>query len=182
MAEIQVKSNYAMWFDEFIKVKGKIKEACIYIGLAEDEEGYDFDYTFIPVEENENKMILNFGGSAYYKFVGTKTFENPRLNYRYPLGTYEFTEPDEATRFNYMMLSRLQSDCEYVVGHFSNFCKRKIPESSIANVLWGTTIDRHFAEMYRLYDNFSEEESPQWLTRVQIDEYKNKIKKLVIKE
>lgn len=93
------------------------------------------------------KCFLILGGSANYKFVGTKTFENPRLNYRYPLGTYEFTEPDEDTRFNYMMLSRLQSDCEYVVGHFSNFCKRKIPESSIANVLWGTTIDRHIVFM-----------------------------------
>ncbi|PFG90498.1 hypothetical protein BW154_01585 [Lactococcus lactis] len=81
-----------------------------------------------------------------------------------------------------MMLGRLQSDCEYVVGHLSNFCKRRLSESSINNALWGDSIDRHFAEMYRLYDNFTEEEKPEWLTREQIDIYKYKIKKLVVEK
>lgn len=182
MSEVQVERNYAMWIDDYVKVKGKIKEACVFIGLAEDEEGFDFDYIFIPVEQDRNKTILNFGGSTNYKFVGKKIFENTRLNYRYSLGTYEFTVPDEATRFNYMMLSRLQSDSDYVLGHFSNFCKRSLPESSIINALWGDSINHHFSEMYRLYDSFSEEEKPQWLSRKQIDEYKYKIKKIIIEE
>lgn len=180
MANIKVEKNYAMWFDDFIEVKGKITEACIYIGLTEDEEGFDFDYTFVPVEKDGDQIVLDFVGSSSYKFIGKKTFDNPILNKRYFLGTYEFTEPDETTRFNYMMLSRLQSDCEYVVGHMSNFCKRQLEESTICNHLWGETIEHHFSEMYRLYDNFSDEEKPEWFTREQIDSYKQKIKKLVI--
>lgn len=182
MPEVKKERNYVMWFESFDKEKGKIIESNVYIGLAEDEEGFDFDYAFIPTEAKGNVLTLNFSNTTNYKFIGIKTFENPRLNHRYSLGTYEFIEPDEATRFNYMMLGRLKSDCEYVVGHLSNFCKRKMTESSIANNIWGASIERHFLEMYRLYDQFSKKEKPQWLTREQIDAYKYKIKKLVVEE
>lgn len=181
MPKVKIERNYEMWVDHYISKKEEKIMACIYIGLSE-EMGTDFVYTTIPLEKDGNHMILHFENSTDYKFIGIKTFENLRLNYRYPLGTYEFTEPDEATRFNYMMLSRLQSDCEYVVGHLSNFCKRKLSEDTINNYLWGETIEYHFSEMYRLYDNFNEEEKPEWLARDKIDEYKFKIKKLVLEE
>lgn len=181
MPNVKIEKNYAMWIDHYISKNEEKNMACIYIGLAE-EMGTDYYYTNIPLENDGDNMILHFENSTNYKFIGIKTFENPRLNYRYSLGAYEFIEPDEKTRFNYMMLGRLQSDCEYVVGHLSNFCKRRLSESSINNALWGDSIDRHFTEMYRLYDNFTEEEKPEWLTREQIDEYKFKIKKLVLEE
>lgn len=181
MSKVKNEKSYEMWFESFEKENGQICGADIYIGLAEDEEGFDFDYIFISVESVGDALTLDFGSSTNYKFIGTKTFEKIKINRRYPLGTYEFEEPDEATRFNYMMLSRLKMDCDYVVGHLSNFCRNKLSEETISNHIWGESIQRHFSEMYKLYDNFLEDEKPEWLTREEIDDYKFKIQRLVKK-
>lgn len=167
--------------DHYIIKKEEKIMACIYIGLSE-EMGTDFDYTNIPLEKDGDNMILHFENSTNHKFIGIKTFEKLRFNYRYTLGMYEFTESDEATCFNYMMLSRLQSDCEYVVGHLSNFCKRRLSEGTINNYLWGDTIEYHFAEMYRLYDNFNEKKSLSGLQDSKLMNTNLKLKKLVLEE
>lgn len=64
-------------------------------------------------------------------------------------------------RFRYMLLSRLEMDCEYYLG-YGNRNERK---------LWGGNVRDHIWYMKELWHNFPEGEKPQWLSLEQIEEY-----------
>lgn len=64
-------------------------------------------------------------------------------------------------KFRYMLLGHLQADCEYYLG-FGNRNPGRV---------WSGDEERQLEYMTRLYDSFTEEEKPQWLTREQILEY-----------
>ena len=68
-------------------------------------------------------------------------------------------------KFNYMLLSRLQRDCEYFLGHGN----RSI------NHLWAITIDEHIKKMKDLYELLPEK--PEWCTLEQILDYQLKMTK-----
>ena len=59
------------------------------------------------------------------------------------------------------MLSRLKMDCDYYLGTYG------------CTSLWGVTIQKHIAEMRRLYDFVPEK--PEWLTIEDIDEYERRM-------
>lgn len=63
--------------------------------------------------------------------------------------------------FRYMLLGRLQSDCEY----YLNYGNRN------TNRLWAGDESRQIKLMKRLHDSFSEEEKPEWLTMEEIIAY-----------
>lgn len=69
-------------------------------------------------------------------------------------------------KYNYMLLSRLKSDCDYFLGHGLRNEKH----------LWAGSVDRQIAKMRELYNMFSDDEKPEWLTIDQIDEYERKMK------
>lgn len=69
-------------------------------------------------------------------------------------------------RFNYMMLDRLRSDCDYFLGNGHRNLNR----------LWNDNIDAHITEMKRLYNNFPEDGKPQWLPYDKILEYETEMK------
>ena len=62
-------------------------------------------------------------------------------------------------RFNYMMLDRLKSDCEYYLGYGG---RNK-------NSLWAHDEQAQIDKMRELYDSLKIK--PEWLTMDQIDEY-----------
>ena len=67
-------------------------------------------------------------------------------------------------RYNYMLLNRLQNDCEYYLGHGggdANHC------------LWAHDEQKQIDKMRELYDLLPIK--PEWLTREQIDEYAAKM-------
>jgi len=67
----------------------------------------------------------------------------------------------EPNRFNYIMLDRLRSDCDYYLG-YGNRCK---------NRLCYDDEQKHIDKMKELYDSFPEGEKPEWLTYEQILDY-----------
>lgn len=73
---------------------------------------------------------------------------------------FEYTSEDT---FHYMMLSRLQSDCEY----FLNWGFGSI------DAIWGLTIKSHINEMKRLW--FILPIQPEWLLYSQILEYEQRM-------
>lgn len=73
-------------------------------------------------------------------------------------------EPSEAEKFSYMMLSRLQSDVEYYLGH-GNRNERH---------LRGESVDAHIAEMKRLWNSLKVK--PEWLSMEDILEYEKNMK------
>ena len=62
--------------------------------------------------------------------------------------------------FNYMMLDRLKSDCEYYLGYGGRNAKQS---------LWAHDEQRQIDKMRELYDSLPIK--PKWLTMDKIDEY-----------
>lgn len=67
--------------------------------------------------------------------------------------------------FEYQMLGRLQSDCEYV-----------IHTAPATRHLWGITASAHIAEMRRLYDVLYIK--PEWLSVADIAYYEKELQNL----
>lgn len=72
---------------------------------------------------------------------------------------------NQEDRFNYQLLGRLRSDCEYYLGHGNRN----------ANNLWANNEKEHIEKMKELYNSFSDNEKPEWLTYEQILEYEKLI-------
>lgn len=70
--------------------------------------------------------------------------------------------PTEAERFNYMMLGRLESDCKYYLGYGNRY----------KHHLYYHDEQKHIDEMKKLYNSFSDDKKPEWLTWEQILNYK----------
>jgi len=58
-------------------------------------------------------------------------------------------------KFRYMLLGRLQADCEY------------------SRRLWAGSEKTQIEYMTKIHDSFRENEKPEWLTMEQIKEYSN---------
>ncbi len=64
-------------------------------------------------------------------------------------------------RFRYMLLSRLQCDCEYYLNYGNRF----------PGCLWAGNEQEQIEFMTRLHESFMENEKPEWLTMDEIKEY-----------
>lgn len=63
-------------------------------------------------------------------------------------------------KFEYMLLNRLQCDCDYYLGHGGR---------NAQHCLWAHDEQKQIDKMRELYDLLPVK--PEWLTREQIDEY-----------
>ena len=72
---------------------------------------------------------------------------------------------NRANQFNYMMLGRLKSDCDYFLGNGNGFIGH----------LWAKNINEQIQEMKRIYNIFDNDNKPEWLTYTQILEYESKM-------
>ena len=68
-------------------------------------------------------------------------------------------------KFRYQFLSRLQSDCNYFLGH-GNRCKK---------YLWGQQVDAHVAYMKALWLSFPAGRKPEWLSFEEIEVYEKRM-------
>lgn len=75
------------------------------------------------------------------------------------------SEIKKIDRFNYMMLSRLQMDCEYYLGYGRKYAK----------VLWANDEQKHIDEMKRLYYDMPYHQRPQWLSETKLKYYAKKM-------
>ena len=73
-------------------------------------------------------------------------------------------EEKEEIKFNYMMLGRLQQDCEYWLNH-GNKCDKH---------LWAGNPKDQIEEMRKIYDQL--DEKPEWLTKEQIEYFAKQMK------
>ncbi|MFY0516524.1 LPD11 domain-containing protein [Lysinibacillus sp. UGB7] len=72
-------------------------------------------------------------------------------------------QPTPGEKLNYMMLGRLQSDCDYYLGHGGRNEKR----------LWAGNVSEQIAKMKELYNSFNDDKKPEWITLDDILEYEN---------
>lgn len=66
--------------------------------------------------------------------------------------------------FNYMLLGRLQSDCEYFLGYGNRY----------EGHLWAKSVDDQINKMKELWNNLVAK--PEWLSMEKIEEYAEKMK------
>lgn len=72
-------------------------------------------------------------------------------------------ESDNPQKHKYMMLGRLQSDCEYFLGNAKGSEK----------VLYYDSVEEHISEMKKLWNEL--DVKPEWLSMEDINEYEEKM-------
>lgn len=72
---------------------------------------------------------------------------------------------NNAKRFQYQLLGRMKSDCDYYLGYGNRNLSR----------LWANNETEHIKTMKSIWLSFSEEEKPEWLTWEQILEYEKEM-------
>lgn len=82
------------------------------------------------------------------------------------------SKDNEGSEYDYMLLSRLKSDCDYFLGNGNRYEKH----------LWAGNVDDQIAKMKELYNKLPEK--PEWLTMEDIENYEKEMKqeKSVINE
>lgn len=65
--------------------------------------------------------------------------------------------------FRYMLLSRLQRDCDYYLGYGNRNIKH----------LWAVNEQKHIEAMKFIWINFSDNDKPEWLSWEQIKKYES---------
>lgn len=64
-------------------------------------------------------------------------------------------------QFRYMLLDRLRLDCKYFLGNGNRLDK----------YLWAGNVQDHIAIMKGIYNGFTNEQKPEWLTMEQIEQF-----------
>lgn len=113
---------------------------------AADEERAAYKNTYKDGKRIKSSKLYDPYGDAFF-IVG-----DDRLHYE-PL-PYEM-------RFKYQMLGRLKSDCEYFLGNGNGY----------EGHLWAGSVEEQIAEMRKRWNEFEDDEKPEWLTMEQINEY-----------
>lgn len=80
-------------------------------------------------------------------------------------------QPTEEQKFNYMMLGRLKSDCDYYLGYGNRYAKH----------LWAGNEQDQIDEMKKLFNSFEDDKKPEWLTFEKILEYEKLMVNNIIK-
>lgn len=70
-------------------------------------------------------------------------------------------QPTPEEKFNYMLLGRLQMDCNYYLGNGNRYNGH----------LWAKNEQEQINKMKELYNSFTDDKKPEWLTYEQILEY-----------
>lgn len=115
------------------------------------KEKYLKQYTINEVEMNgikdlENKLKMVRNAINYPK--NKKVENNTNLEY------------------NYMLLDRLKQDCEYFLGN----------GNGNVDTLWAKDIDEQITKMKELYNSFTDDEKPEWITIDDINNYEKEMK------
>jgi hypothetical protein len=85
-----------------------------------------------------------------------------------PKGEIKMTNQEilkSSESFRYQLLSRLQSDCNYYLGNGNRHKKH----------LWAEDETEQIITMKQLWNSFSSEDKPEWLTWEDILNYENKM-------
>ena len=70
-------------------------------------------------------------------------------------------QPTPEEKFNYMLLGRLQMDCNYYLGNGNRY----------KGHLWAKDEQEQINKMKELYNSFTDDKKPEWLTWEQILQY-----------
>jgi len=133
--------------------------------------GFGGGYAEYPCYEDENGELyfdLNDGRNGLDLFTGA--YRHPEDGDICGEPNIRVTEPVECDKpfvrhpreNDYMMLDRLRSDCKYFLGYGYGY----------EGHLYYKNVNEHCDAMKKLYNSFSEEDKPEWLTEEEIEKYR----------
>lgn len=169
-------------FNENVNIKNRYNNIEEYLNekirlIYKYEENGNYYY------EDENKNLYCENGN---KNVGevhlmycTKDYQEPICEVenleKYELVNNPKDDPNyerkKANEYKYMMLDRLRTDCNYFLGNGNGFLGH----------LYYKDIDKHIEEMKKIYNSFTEEEKPDWISLEDIENYKEKMSEMIEK-
>lgn len=131
------------------------------------------DFLGMPVYEDEDGVLLkdincDIGALSLHTvcdgFDGDPNIEISRLKKYKGLDIVILgreNEPTPEEEFRYQMLGRLKMDCDYYIG-YGNRCEKQ---------LWAKDVASQILKMKELYNEFSYDKKPEWLTYEDILNY-----------
>ena len=140
--------------------KGKKSSKLVLRYLGEDDWSH-------PVYQDQHKRLWKDIGSgdaeqpSLYAPSGNEFDGEPEMPIKQDFTILPTGLPPREKRFQYQMLDRLRSDCDYYLGYGCRNPSR----------LCGNSEKEHIEEMKRLWLSFSEDEKPQWLPWEKILQY-----------
>jgi len=110
---------------------------------------------------NDGRNGLNLYTGAYKHSENGDIYGEPNTSVTEPV---ECDEPFErhTEEFDYMLLSRLKSDCDYFLGNGNGY----------EGHLCCGDVNKQCNKMKWLHNSFAEDEKPEWLTLEQIEKYR----------
>ena len=97
------------------------------------------------------------------------TAYNSILFYKPQKTENKLQENNTDLEYNYMLLDRLKQDCEYFLGNGNGNAEHS---------LWAKDIDEQIAKMKELYNSFTDDQKPEWITMEDINNYEKEMKEL----
>lgn len=142
--------------------------------------GFGGGYLEYPCYEDKNGKIyfdLNDGRNGLNLHTGAYKDEYEEILGEPNRRVTEAVECDEPfvrhpREFDYMMLSRYKSDCDYFLGYGNGY----------EGHLYYKEVNKHCDEMKKLHDSFPDEDKPEWLTAEQIEQYRTDMLGLLAKK
>ena len=113
--------------------------------------------TFFELYKNNDKLVDQ---------NGNEISEDELSNYEKVEKKIE-TIDNKDLEYKYMLLDRLKQDCEYFLGNGNGNAEHS---------LWAKDIDKQIEKMKEIYNSFSEEEKPDWITLEDINNYEKRMK------
>lgn len=118
--------------------------------IAADTERTAYVNTYIKGKRVESIKLYDPYGDGFYPIEIDNLY-------------YEPLSREKA--FEYQMLGRLKSDCDYFLGNGNGYEPH----------LWAKTVENQIVEMRKRWKAFSENEKPEWLTWEDIDRYEREM-------
>lgn len=145
---------------EFMFERGYVHQDCgqsndLQYMICTFKKGLNYKPNTLKINERQLKKLVK---ESVVKFLKEEIVARHASD-RKP---WEFTPGD--TKFNYMLLSRLQTDCDYFLGYGNRYEKD----------LWAGNVNDHIEMMKKIWNGF--EEKPEWLSMEQIEDYERKMK------
>ena len=141
-----------------------------YVGRYMDT--YDIKKVDVPEKEarleacnTEKDLYLTTYKDGVLENVSVLVGNKDMLDYPRTIGNTYYEELPGYMKLRYALLSRLQMDCNYVLSSGKGALK----------YLEDGSVEKHIAEMKRRWNEFDEDEKPEWLTMKQIEEYEGKL-------
>jgi hypothetical protein len=136
---------------------------------TEGDSVYIVEQDYVSGNYEVDAVILNIDTidvDAQYFIDETKALEYASEMTELYLGdeaSNQSSDEEKENEFNYVMLSRLVSDCDYFLGNGGRSVKN----------LWANSVEEQITEMKRLWNILTVK--PEWLTMENILEYENKM-------